>query len=1714
MIYPSFEMAAGEGGQFVRFSAEKLKWQPLQRATEEANTLSQAWCKVHVAVKCLVLSLKAMWMAGSCHVVVWALCMLGLAGLGRGQLSTEDQTCLLNNQGGCPLGRPPIYMVVAPRRVRSAQVVQIFATILRMEYGRYASIKMRVSITQGQRELTFGELLFDRPSSRIMQMLVPENTPEGKYRLRLEGSLAHSTFGNIFENETDIEFGTKHASLFIQMNKPLYRQGDNVQFRVVPVLPDLMAKHGSMTVYVEDPNGVTVRRWIMVQTNAGGLVHREFQLSDQPTFGTWTVHLNAFGHNYRREFQVEEFWEPRFDVNVSVPTYLIENSTEYIHGAVLANHTSGRPCKGNASVTAFFMPRESLWNQTEGWLKAYQTRKALGLADPNEEPPQYFPLSTLSPKDFHMYLEHDYRFFDYFDGGHLQFQWSFDEVRDLGRRAGEYLSIVGSSVMFFVNVTDWYTSLNRTGWASTSFFDSRVKLHLVGSSVRSFKPLSQFNVQVAVARYDGTPVIDTKPVTFEVAMSSAGVPSYPMKPVAIRPVNGIATCPIVPKAETMHITVKASYYDGEEGDRYSGGLVVGDRVTMVELRASRYYSPVNSYITIRTSTDHPQVNEYMIFHILVSQFVPRIFYQVVAQGNIVIGDELEMTSKQKTFAVALSRQMVPTARIVVYYIHHPEEIVTDVLNFFVNGTRLHEVRLGINQGKDFSRDTVEFNAYADPGSYVAFSGMLASLYSKGLNDGITENELIDELETYDQAAKGSFRHLWRVGDAEYEYSFFSGGDYGIDPNTSFHDAGLIVLTDANLPRIPNLDQCQEGYLSCLGSMASETCYPMEQHCNGLFDACEDGSDEFGCDYHNNTMIETTPLHHMSRIMRYYDNSSWAWHEIFVKPNGRVDFRVPVPKYPLQWVVNGLSMSHNQGLGIMRRPLTYDATRFMYIMVEHPTTIVRGEQIGVRVTVFNYWYDDDYIEVLITLHGSADFEFVMVEDMGFVRSYSPRTHKGDKQTLVFLEPGQSKDIYLPIVPVKSLIRGEFTFHVSATCFLAKDDYYGTMKVIPDGVVNYYHIPYLVDLIRFAIIDVPDFSVPVPEQFSVPGQWRYLLYVPGSAQACVSAFGDMVTPGFFEDYLNAENILWRPYGAGEQIVFNFAYNLYTLRFMKTYNQLENQRLSTTLNEMNIVFQRITSYMNAEEAGSFKMFRDDTESSLWLTAFTAQTLHWGRFGEWERQLFIPLELINQMTLYICSRQNLTTGAFIPDGSPAYDYKMSSLGQGQKGRKLTEPIPLTAYVLIALYKLKDVTGEAVRCRNNARKRAVEYLESELDGIPSEEVFILSITAYALSFGQKGRVRSFNRLFSTMRNDSDGLYFADQRVYENPSEFLTNIRYLKPRQELLNDAYAVQSTAYALLAYIKQRNQDTNTTSMMEWLNTMRNTIGGFASTQDTITAMEALYEFDAQDKHRNIFTLDINVNSTSSPFWEMTVAQRKNFYTNLTTGCIPTVWGAIRSKAQGIGRALLQLTTTVNVEYPFLLKPTQKVDMGNRAVDVERIRFFDLLIDDLQWHGRNFSVLEMWPCVSWLYTERAQTTGLSVLEVDIPTGYVVMNDTLRDYVRSGVVPNLRRAEFYGRKVVFYFSYVDTSRTCVHFRADRWYPTANTTIQNRMRVYDYYEPGMHNTTMYTTFNLFQTNICYSCGSYQCPYCPNFNSAAVLKATFTLMAIVCGLVLKGVILRS
>lgn len=73
---------------------------------------------------------------------------------------------------------------------------------------------------------------------------------------------------------------------------------------------------------------------------------------------------------------------------------------------------------------------------------------------------------------------------------------------------------------------------------------------------------------------------------------------------------------------------------------------------------------------------------------------------------------------------------------------------------------------------------------------------------------------------------------------------------------------------------------------------------------------------------------------------------------------------------------------------------------------------------------------------------------------------------------------------------------------------------------------------------------------------------------SNDALITNFaGDVVTPGFFREFPTTEDIMYRPYGGGEMNMFNFAYNLVTLKFKKANQQLPNDILRRTLRYMNI-------------------------------------------------------------------------------------------------------------------------------------------------------------------------------------------------------------------------------------------------------------------------------------------------------------------------------------------------------------------------------------------------------------------------------------------------------------------------------------------------------------------------------------------------------------------
>lgn len=59
------------------------------------------------------------------------------------------------------------------------------------------------------------------------------------------------------------------------------------------------------------------------------------------------------------------------------------------------------------------------------------------------------------------------------------------------------------------------------------------------------------------------------------------------------------------------------------------------------------------------------------------------------------------------------------------------------------------------------------------------------------------------------------------------------------------------------------------------------------------------------------------------------------------------------------------------------------------------------------------------------------------------------------------------------------------------------------------------------------------------------------------------------------------------------------------------------------------------------------------------------------------------------------------------------------------------------------------------------------------------------------------------------------------------------------------------------------------------------------------------------------------------------------------------------------------------------------------------------------------------WLNVEESERSGMAVLDVTIPTGYIIQQQKLDQYILQRNVRNLLRARFDGHKVLFYFHYV-----------------------------------------------------------------------------------------------
>ena len=219
------------------------------------------------------------------------------------------------------------------------------------------------------------------------------------------------------------------------------------------------------------------------------------------------------------------------------------------------------------------------------------------------------------------------------------------------------------------------------------------------------------------------------------------------------------------------------------------------------------------------------------------------------------------------------------------------------------------------------------------------------------------------------------------------------------------------------------------------------------------------------------------------------------------------------------------------------------------------------------------------------------------------------------------------------------------------------------------------------------------------------------------------------------------------------------------------------------------------------------------------------------------------------------------------------------------------------------------------------------------------------------------------------------------------------------------------------------------------------------------------------------------------------------------PHAWGQLELHANGTGYALFGMLATMYVEHEdqyFRRNPpsTAQFDKLNTKDDPQP---FDLKMEK-SYSGRNLSNIHFTIGMRWRRENEAVRSNMAVLKVDMPSGYMAWDEDLVNYaynsLATGKIPNLVRAKSTKGAVFFYFQYLDREWTRVEFTVKRWFPVANMTQFHEYKVYDYYEPMITTMRMYDVIGLKNLDICKVCGSFQCPYCYDYNAGVIFGPSF------------------
>ncbi|KAM7395893.1 hypothetical protein PAMA_007252 [Pampus argenteus] len=669
--------------------------------------------------------------------------------------------------------------------------------------------------------------------------------------------------------------------------------------------------------------------------------------------------------------------------------------------------------------------------------------------------------------------------------------------------------------------------------------------------------------------------------------------------------------------------------------------------------------------------------------------------------------------------------------------------------------------------------------------------------------------------------------------------------------------------------------------------------------------------------------------------------TWIWMDINTGNSDTKEIRLTVPDSITTWTATAFVISENLGLGLIEQPVELTVFQDFFLSLNLPAYIIRGEELLLEVVLFNYLSQD--LDVMLIVAESETFEFIFPDNEVF-------SMPSVRHVSVRSQSGASV-----LIPIKPLVLGEIPISVKAMSTAASDFVRTTVLVKAEGLQQSFSTSLLFE------VSSSESSLSRDVTFTFPPD-----VVEGSERASVTAVGDILGPSIS----GLESLIQMPHGCGEQNMINFAPNIYVLQYLSATGSVDQHTVEMATAYMMKGYERELSYQRVD--GSFSAFGDqDSSGSTWLSAFVLRC-----FLQARPFISIDTNVLHRAADWLGAQQG-PDGRFEEPGRVIH----TELQGGLDG-----PVSLTAYVLIALLEDNDIRAQY----GSQVSAALMFLETRLAlGVSSN--YSLSLLTYALALsGSYNANTALNELIgrAEMR---DGV-----PTWSSPDGGLSAS--WQPRSA------DIEMVSYLLLS-LHVSEQIAEGLSLMKWLSQQRNFKGGFASTQDTVVALQALSTFAALGGSHD-FDLTISVNSDPSTTVASFHIHQDNYLLHQSQQIEPKDKLKLQVTAEGQGLAVFQLNVFYNVRNEQIMRRRR------HAGEHEAFHLFIELFDE------EMNSAHLLICTSLSEQVGLNATGMAIMEVGLLSGFSLSPNGIDI---DGVV---KKVETEPGKVILYLDSVSFTQT------------------------------------------------------------------------------------------